>query len=221
MSNISLVEAVSGSDINGTDVTLNFARALENDVAVVFGGYSTLPASAPTAPTGYTEIHTSGADPRVGMWYKVMGATPDTSVTCDGGGEVTESVAYTVFILRGVDTSNVMDVTAVEAALHDPPSITPSTSGALVVAATATNAPDASVGTTDQEMFFIHHSEPGDLNDISFVVCFYHWSSGAFNPPDVSTLSSGSGSYSITAAFRPAASLGGGFRGSLLRGNTG
>lgn len=70
--------------------------------------------------------------------YKIMGATPDTSVSVTSqNASTSEQFAFIVYILRGVDTSNPIDVTSTYAqgtyAVVNNPSITPVTSGAVVL----------------------------------------------------------------------------------------
>lgn len=66
--------------------------------------------------------------------YKVMGATPDTSVTVNGNANLNDAQTAIAFVFSGVDTTTPLDVTPTVAevqntVLADPPSITTGTSG--------------------------------------------------------------------------------------------
>lgn len=115
--------AKGGGAINGGDVTLTFDTSPNNpaqgDVVIVFGGYShaaggdIVPTPGPST-AGYTEIISrvvqANAEPACGMWYKVMGATPDTTVVCKGNASTTDGTAYGCVVLRGQHTTTLLDV---------------------------------------------------------------------------------------------------------------
>jgi hypothetical protein len=155
-----------------------------------------------------------------GVFYKVVGATPDESLTIVGGTyNADQALAYDVRIFRGVDTSNPLDVAPTSATgnntiLADPPSITPVTSGALIVAA------GGGGGHTEEFAGTISTFRSSDLADFISVagsdfrnatigVGQVKWVSGAFNPSQF-TLSraqqnASSNSWaSATIALRPA-----------------
>ena len=55
-------------------------------------------------------------DANVAVWYKFMGATPDTSVVVEGStGGTDSSIAVVVMVFRGVNTTTPMDVAATTA----------------------------------------------------------------------------------------------------------
>ena len=134
---ITLIGTVqTGSATNGNDVTLTFdGSPAENDVVILVGGHGDNGAGGNAGATGYTEVgKISDANFEFGVFYKVMGATPDTDVTGQGDGVVQTGTAYASYMLRGVDTSNVSD-TAVTTnttpdAAFDSPSITTVTDAA-------------------------------------------------------------------------------------------
>lgn len=142
-----------GIATNGGDVTLTFDVApAENDVVVVLGGYSctgSAPTNSPGPKTaGYTTMHQfSNTNLGLSASYKVMGATPDTSVTCAGfagGNSQRAAAAYSSYVLRGVDTANVEDAIATtvgpisDGTEPDNPSITTVTDSAWVIIAACT-----------------------------------------------------------------------------------
>jgi hypothetical protein len=99
-------EAVAGS-INGADVTIVLPTTMvEGDMVVVTGG----------APRGVSSISSVGwttvmqnlnGTLKIGVYYKFMGATPDTTVVCDGSGNAADAAAYVAMVFRGVDPNDI------------------------------------------------------------------------------------------------------------------
>ena len=98
-------------------------------------------ASMSVSTSGYTEIASAWADDsrdsNIKQWYKIMGATPDTAVSFSGTSSQDPRLAIAL-VFRGVDLTTPLDVTAETATGGDtsrpsPASITPSTSGSLIV----------------------------------------------------------------------------------------
>ena len=82
--------------------------------------------------TGWTKIVDSFSndtkDTNLGVFWKIMGLTPDTSVTVDGQGGTDAGTACIAMAFRGVDQANPIDVetviaTGVDTLLANPPSI--------------------------------------------------------------------------------------------------
>lgn len=82
--------------------------------------------------TGYTTIYSSGGSENGRYYYKVMGASPDGTITFNQ----TDGIAIGQ-VWRGVNTSTPLDVTSTTATgvtgMPNPPSITPTTDGCLIV----------------------------------------------------------------------------------------
>ncbi len=206
----------TGNSNNGGDVTLTFDTGtppLEDDIVVIFGGHgvttTTLTAPAPNAGGAYTQIgiHT-GTAPIFGMWYKRMGATPDLSAVCSGGGDNADAVAYGSVVYSGVDTTTAEDATAITVGPNtsenpNPGSITTATVDAFVLAAAGSSVFDNSPGTisgyTDQLISTRNET-------VDFTTAFARIDAGdigAEDPAAWGTWASGSW-YAITAALRPA-----------------
>lgn len=146
--------AQAASAASGGDITLTFdVTPSEDDVVIVFAGVTADRASYEPIPTGYTRIinaSNTGDTYAEGTWsYKVMTSTPDTSVTIPGSGNAADGQVAIAYVLRGVDTTNVVDVAGASAngALDvegnpDPPSITPITDGAWVFTSHVMNNPN-------------------------------------------------------------------------------
>lgn len=115
-----------------------------NDIVIVVSGWGSAADGDPgVTTTGYTEEYDLYAndtrDANLSVAWKIMGATPDTSVdvSCIGNGNCTA----VVHVWSGVDTTTPMDVavptglTGINGARPDSPSITPVTAGAVVITA--------------------------------------------------------------------------------------
>lgn len=133
----------AGSITNGNDVTLTFNVApVEGDLVIVWGGHtSTRPTPIGPSTGGYalwpgSTVQTQSTN-TFGVWYKVMGATPDTAVVGQGTGNNADATAYGCIVLRMADTTTPSDATIVFAngssTNPDPASITPSNTGDAVL----------------------------------------------------------------------------------------
>lgn len=148
---ITYVGTTENSSNNGADVTLtlsNIAGLAENDIVIVsytIGDNDNVDMDMTVATgEGWTEIadvfSNDSNDSNLGVYYKVMGTTPDTSIALDGlGGTDTDTVAIAM-AFRGIDITNPIDVTTqtatgINTADADPPSIDHNdTDGIAVVA---------------------------------------------------------------------------------------
>ena len=145
---------VNGNGVaTGTSFTLDLtaltggsgSTPLEGDVAICVTGWSSTltneASSSGVSSGGWTWIADLGSDDNYAasysVWYKKMGATPDTSVTCISS--ATYGGAGLVAVYRGVDPYVQLDVTTtvasgINTANADCPANTPVTTGALVLA---------------------------------------------------------------------------------------
>ena len=149
---IEYVGGKSGSATNGGDVSLDLTAltggidtaARTGDLVLAWGNVSNGGGQINTA--GYTPIDSDGFVP---IERKFMGATPDTSVVGEGGGGSSNSSAYGVMVFRGVDQTTPLDATPTLATANstnpNPPSITPATDGAAVVALAGSGVFDTSI----------------------------------------------------------------------------
>lgn len=188
------------------------------DLVVVTVGYGTqggAPAPAITTPTGYTSLTVQRAnddyDAHHQVSYKIMGGTPDTSVDIPPSTSALWAGSYTIQVFSGVDSSTPLDVVAqyangVNTGLPNPAAITPSTSGAWIVAmGNGAEATGATYTTSDLTNFLTSN---GSDNVDSMIGAGYYssWTSGSFDPATF-----GGGTTSIfaswvatTIALRPA-----------------
>jgi len=95
------------------------------------------------ATSGYTTIDAIGANDSVDnaltFSYKVMTATPDTSVTMTGTGSSSRTQVVAIQVWRNIDTTNPIDVLApsvatINTVLANPPSITTITKNSTIIA---------------------------------------------------------------------------------------
>ena len=138
-----------GSANNGNNVTLTFSVApIEDDVVIVLGtnGNDGDAQSIALVTSGYTEEGdlSVAEEYHTKVWSKRMGASPDTTVEIDGGGDAQDAVVALSYVLRGVDTTTLLDAVVTTAQQGgndwDPASIVTVTDDAWVLVMGATGA---------------------------------------------------------------------------------
>jgi hypothetical protein len=122
--------------------------------------------------------------------WKIMGATPDTSVTCSDTYSGLPVIATLVF--RGVNQTTPIDVTTTTATgnnscLATPPAISPNTSGSVVVSIGAGSSDSASttsvLTSTDFTQFLsVVDQTSGTPSSIMGIGFLDSWVSGIFTP---------------------------------------
>ena len=133
---ISFIGSAEGSSANGGNVILTLpGPPIADDLVIVayaIGDNDDVDFNMAMVTTGYTEVADLFAndvqDANLGVYWKVMGATPDTTAEVDGQGGADAAVAAVCMVFRGVDTVTPMDVTPTTATgintMHpNPPSI--------------------------------------------------------------------------------------------------
>lgn len=201
----------TGTAVFGADLTLTFdVTPSQNDIVVVFGGSSRFRTPDPTAPgTGYTQIALNTTTTFMGAWYKRMGASPDSSVLCQGSANANDTTGYGCYVLRGIDTTTALDVTATTAGLTtstnpNPALITSVTDDAMICVFAGSEVNDATPGTVSGYSNQITATNSGVFNWTIAGATLIKTTAGAENPPAWSSWGNGAW-YAITAAFRPAA----------------
>jgi len=210
----------SGSVIDGQNVTLTFSTTPQaGDMVILWGGHPHRAGSVLGPSTaGYIPITTNtAAAPNFGVWYKIMGGSPDSTVVGRGTANTADATAYAAYVIRGFDQSQPFDVASTTAGPTtstnpNPPAITTNTMNVLVMALSGSQVLDTTPGTID--LYGNTVSASGDdTNDISVAgatrvivgqraedpVAWSSWSSGAW--------------FSVTLAIKPAFSTA--FRGHL------
>jgi hypothetical protein len=195
---ISFIGSVEGGATEGGDVTLDLTTIsglAQNDLVIVaygIGDADNVDENMAMVTAGYTEVADLFSDDvndtNLGVFYKFMGASPDTSAVVDGLGGIDAAVVAIAMVFRGVNTGTPMDVAATTSTVIDtmhpnPPSIDWSTAGTWIVIAGAsahqatgtsytfptgytTNAADLlSVDTTKITVGMGYRTNPADPED--------------------------------------------------------
>lgn len=154
---ITSVGTAFANGTGGADVTIDLTTITglaEGDLVIVYGG-SGGGTGAGTSSSGWTtNTYDGSASLKTAFIYKFMGATPDSSITCNGGGSpAANGVCYVAIALRGVDpvvfdaTPTTTDHSSTTTDSPDNPSITTVTNNAVVVAAAVAANNDSTPGT--------------------------------------------------------------------------
>ncbi len=169
------------------------AKAGDLVICLVGSGSSADLAIGVSSPGDYTElVELVGSDSRVSNFsvnWKLMGPTPDTSVTVVGENNSANGGAAVVFVLRGADRITPIDVattsiTGTNGALPDPPAITPITPGAWIVVCGVGTGDSTPVAQTVPSGYGNAVSVLGTGSTRSAVtsIASKAWTSGAENP---------------------------------------
>jgi hypothetical protein len=166
-------------------------------------------------PTDYTQLARISVsdtnDTVLYVGYKIMGPTPDTTFPVVSSLSTSNAQTAIVFVFRGVDPTNPIDVTTTTATgansrLANPPAITPITQNATVVAIGAGGHTASSVNYTTTDLTNFKTLFSTDTYDIVHGAGYFEWTSGAADPAAFGTTNdSTSDSWcSATVALRPA-----------------
>lgn len=218
---ISLVGRSAELAINGgsTSIDLSGLGLQQNDLVLYSVAVSRDGTGEPNITTaGYTNIvdkllADDTEDALISVWYKVMGATPDTSVVSTATGDAGDSVVANVRVYRGVNTSNPIDVTTTtntqtNTFVPDPPAITPVTDFSMIVVYGAGAFTSLMLYKNQGDYASSETSNGLENSDIAFLSYQnLQATAGEFNP-DPFTLAAGSDStsgaaVSVSVALRP------------------
>lgn len=230
---ITFVGSATGTGASASfNISLSGLGLQQGDLVIVATGYVTVGGAngnPGVSTSGYTEVadlfSDDGREAQFSVNYKLMGATPDTTVACNGSGSASLGAAGIAYALRGVDQTTPLDVTSttatgIDSAVPDPPSITPTTSGSYVVitgCGTAANLDETVTHPTGYSNGVIVGSDPSTA--VHVACASKAWTSGAEDPGAWTdwTTSTTDAWAAATMAIRPAADAGGqpiGIRGS-------
>lgn len=209
--------ASSTTNVSLTSLTGGIATSpAANDVVVVYYGTgSTTDRSIGVTTTGYVEAQelysNDTNDTNLSVSYKVMGASPDTQVTVSATGSTADAGAVVIQVWRNVDQVIPFDVgsttaTGTNSVLCNPPSITPTTVGAVIISGGA-GAHTAGVRTfSSSDLSNFASVGSNSSTDVTVGVGSKNWTSGAFNPAAFTFSTADSVSYSwaaVTLALTP------------------
>ena len=168
---------------------------VEGDMVIVSVAVGTSTGSGQTTwagPSGYTPLLGSGgilsnSNQRFAiLWvgYKIMGATPDTTVDIPGSQHSSDGKAEYISVWSGVDAStiaaSVASVLNTYTAIADPPSVTPTISGSYVLAVGGGGVDGGDYTSSDLSDFRADFAN--DSNDATIGGGYIAWTSGAVDP---------------------------------------
>lgn len=174
------------------------SSAAAGDLVVVVTGWASTSDGDPgvSSPTGYTEEWDTrvndSRDTNISVNWKIMGATPDTSVTVRGYGSASYGGSTTVHVWRNVDQTTPLDSIVPQdytqsgnSAYSDSPSKTPSgVTGSVVLAvgmSTGDATPTAMTGPSGMSNWRTANGVGSTMSAISGIAS-YAWTSGAYDP---------------------------------------
>lgn len=188
---IAHTEATVGANGSGVvTVDVSGLTLLEDDFLLVCGvnddsNNNTFSSSDLTLVADFFVNDTNDTNLFVG--YVVIGASPPTQIQVSGFSAL-EIVGVNVLQYRGVDTTTPLDVTSVSTGsinsdLANPPSITPVTSGAKIVACYGGSRQNSASWTAPANMSNFNELEVTSLATIATADA--DWTSGTFDPDPV------------------------------------
>ena len=205
--------------LNGTLTGGIASSPAVGDLVVVMSAFGNTAASAP-AITGNnsgayagigTAIHANDTwDTEVRPFYKVMGATPDTSLSVTRTNSAVYGGATVVQVWRGVDTASpfigTTQTSGTNGCVINPPAYNPAVADALIIAGGAgTMAATSSAYTAFSGMSnFITAKGDGSTSDTAAAMASFLYAGASYDPPAVSggTTSTSSSWGGFTFAFR-------------------
>lgn len=210
---------VNGAEAQGAsadfDLTLP-GSLLEGDLVVIGCGFvGTADGNPGVTTSGYTEIadlySDDDRDANLAVAWKLMGATPDTIATIKGSGSATNAAVAVCHVWRGADPTTPIDVTTttdggIDSAVFNSPSITPVTTGAVVLSiglSTSTTVDTAITAPTGYTNKVDVTYDPGNAALIG--IASKAWLSGAEDPATWTAISTGTPESwaAATVAIRP------------------
>jgi hypothetical protein len=188
------VGTTSDVTISLTSLTGGFATqpAVGDFVIIYFGTAST--ADRDLVVSGYTEVVELYAndtyDTNFVIARKFMGATPDTSVTLTGGTlNTADAGTVAVQVWRNVNVASPFDVAGSsrtsENATATFPSITPVTTGAVILASAACAHTGGDRFYSNSNLTNLITTGASDTNDSTIGVGYHYWTSGSFGAADM------------------------------------
>jgi hypothetical protein len=128
------------------------------------------------------------SESQLGVFVKIMGATPDASIefrTVSAAGTRGTAIAALVF-RRASSTVAIATSTGVDSYRANPPTITPTVSGSLVIAVGAAGCGDTRLAVPAFSGYttLIGIIGTGSFNNAKLVVASAPWASGAVDPPE-------------------------------------
>lgn len=216
-----------GGTTNTGNITFNLTGGIattpaEGDLVIVAYAVGTGTSRNPTLniTTGYTavfnqifQVDATTTSTKFGVWYKRMGATPDTQFTRSGTGNGLDGGVIAVHVWRNVDATTPFDVTtttsqSADTAIPNPPAITPVTTNAVILVAAGAGSATGNQRTfTAAYLSNFRTAGSDDDFDATVGIGSIAWTSGAYDPAAWTFSTTDSTNYSYVAAtmaLRPA-----------------
>lgn len=210
-----IAAATPASVTNGGTATVDLttiAGLAQDDIVL---GFCFSTGGTRANPSGWTEIQSDtnvgAGSGQVQCSYKIMGASPDTSVSFWDSGTTADSTAALAFAFRGVNTASPINTSAeTETGAGnnpDPPSVTPGVDNCCIVIFACGFGLDTSVGTVTN---YTHPTNDtitaNDNNDSTVAGAYRILTGGSGVPEDPGSWNSWANmaNWSVTIALEPA-----------------
>lgn len=215
----------SGYTVSLTGLTGGIASApAEGDLVVVFSGFANTASSAPNVSGNNSGAYLAATaaqhvndtwDTEFRSFYKVMGATPDTSLTITRATNTAYGGATTVQVWRGVDQANpfinaATSTTGGNGAALNSPGYDPAVADSIIISGGMGTMPSAGTagytGISGMSNVVTGYGN-GSTADASVIMASYAYVGAFFDPPAATggTQNNTSSSWAgVTIAFRPA-----------------
>jgi hypothetical protein len=198
-SGIYLVGSATATAITGTsDLTINLPAGIAaNDLVIVaHSSGDGVDNDVQMTTAGYTEVADLFANDTIdcnfGVFYKKMGASPDTTAVCKASGLTNDGLSAVALVFRNVDTTP-MDVTpttatGINSGLPNPPSITPADPSAVVVIAGGSGNNQGTLGGLNFPLGYTGVSAFADANTDTSTALAYNMAPSSPEDPPIFTL---------------------------------
>jgi hypothetical protein len=195
--------------LTGLTGGLSTAPITDDLVIVVRQWTSTQDKTFATSSGGWTklvDIAVSAAQgTNLGVFYKIMGTTPDTSIVLNGNDSTAEATSIAVQVFRGVNTTTPFDVTTTtvtqaSTGIPNPPAITPTTANSIIVVAAGTGHTGGTDTFTAGYLSNFLTTGANTTLDSTVGVGWLTWTSGAYDPAAWTFSQTDSTSYTTASA---------------------
>lgn len=184
----------------------------EGDLVVIAcGATNNINLTLSMSTSGYAQLAelyvNSTYDCNLGAFWKVMGASPDTEAVVSYG-RYTEQVMFAVHVWRNAHATTPFGTATTATgtkAYPNPPSVTPTVPGSVIIAVGAFRALDAIHPITEPTGFENLKTSVYFSSHVA-IASYAGWASGSYDPPAFSGIDNTSGSSwaAVSAALRPA-----------------
>lgn len=172
---------------------------LQGDFGIAATGWSASNADGNPGISGWTELddlygNDETRDVNLSVAWKVMGSTPDSVATVTAPNNAAEGACGVIAWYRYVDPTTPIHVqgtavTGKDTALADPPSITPTLAGSLVVEAVAAAGDTTPADLVQSTGFTLagRRKTGGSTRGARFLIAHQAWTSGAVDPAAITS----------------------------------